>query len=148
MIMSSYQYVGVVLMHKDRSVTFTVLSIINVIKQPTLAKVIEEKIIERSLYGYEGTDNYSNLGEKISLSTWSVFFNITDDSNVSADVKSAYDELFKSTGSSFGVWSLTKLYFALDRTIGLKVISRVPILGGFISGVQKAMGSGTFYQIS
>lgn len=111
-------------------------------------KVIEEKIIERSLYGYEGTDNYSNLGEKISLSTWSVFFNITDDSNVSADVKSAYDELFKSTGSSFGVWSLTKLYFALDRTIGLKVISRVPILGGFISGVQKAMGSGTFYQIS
>ncbi len=111
-------------------------------------KVIEEKVIERSLHGYEGTDNYSNLGEKISLSTWSVFFNITDDSNVSADVKSAYDELFQSTGRSFGVWSLTKLYFALDRTIGLKVISRVPILGGFISAVQKAMGSGTFYQIS
>lgn len=113
-------------------------------------KVIDEHIIERALYGYDSSEEITNLGEVLALNTWKTFVNITDESKVSSSVKSAYDSLFNtSTASLGGVWPITKFYFVLNTTVGINVLGSVPILGAAINGIlQKYFEAGTYYQIS
>ena len=112
-------------------------------------KVIEEHIIERALYGYNASDEIENLGEVLALNTWKTFVNITDESKASAAVKSAYDDIFNaSTTELGGVWPVSKLYFVLNETVGIKVLGQVSILGITNGLLQKNFEAGTYYQIS
>lgn len=112
-------------------------------------KVIEEHIIERALYGYNASDEIENLGEVLALNTWKTFVNITDESKASAAVKSAYDDIFNaSTTELGGIWPVSKLYFVLNETVGIKVLGQVSILGITNGLLQKNFEAGTYYQIS
>ena len=112
-------------------------------------KVIEEHIIERALYGYNASDEIENLGEVLALNTWKTFVNITDESKASAAVKSAYDDIFNSSTTELGgVWPVSKLYFVLNETVGIKVLGQVSILGITNGLLQKNFEAGTYYQIS
>ena len=114
-------------------------------------KVIEEHIIERALYGYNASDEIENLGEVLALNTWKTFVNITDESKASTAVKSAYDGIFNASTTELGggVWPVSKLYFVLNETVGIKVLGQVPILGSIANGLlQKNFEAGTYYQIS
>ncbi len=113
-------------------------------------KVIEEHIIERALYGYNASDEIENLGEVLALNTWKTFVNITDESKASTAVKTAYNDIFNaSTTELGGVWPVSKLYFVLNETVGIKVLGQVPILGSIANGLlQKHFEAGTYYQIS
>lgn len=114
-------------------------------------KVIEEHIIERALYGYDASDEIENLGEVVSLNTWKTFVNITDETKVDSDVKSAYDGIFNTSATELndGIWPLTKFYGALNRSTSIKILAQVPIFGSIANGLlQKNFGEGTYYQIS
>lgn len=114
-------------------------------------KVIEEHIIERALYGYNASDEIENLGEVLALNTWKTFVNITDESKASTAVKTAYDGIFNASTTELGggVWPVSKLYFVLNETVGIKVLGQVPILGSIANGLlQKNFEAGTYYQIS
>lgn len=114
-------------------------------------KVIEEHIIERALYGYNASDEIENLGEILALNTWKTFVNITDESKVDSDVKSAYDGIFNASTTELGggLWPVTRLYFVLNRTVGINVLVRVPILGSIGNGLlEKNFQEGTYYQLS